>query len=544
MTEDNVIEFCQWLVSEKGIEAGNLSDYINNNEEEVLKLAEEFKKPKFKFGGKVEAAAEKFQNGGGVYDRKLGRQNKRDAGIYDYTDIGKDTARGSSNQGAKIAKAKAVEGFEDSKFIDPSDFSRGVYRMRKRQAKNMDLTRRQRKAYALTEGIRDKFDDKIVSNYIPVDTSSIIPGNKKTFIPIIETPQINQPNSVAEMPIFSDPEIDIAPIAPRIQLKSKRDIAGWDQFMFEVSNHANKSGAWRPNQDGIRWQRWNELQYGKYVADPENFVWENMPTWFNDRNLTRSQPTKGVGYVDPNMSYIKFNGQVKALPEMYKCGGKTKKTKKTKKAQKGAVLKSFNSLPYGRSTADLAVLPNDLNKNKADSLITVPADFGGEYTLIKDGITGKIRGDHQSEMSGIKQMDAKKAYQMFRKFADMFNRPIEKHEDGNKINRIGITIGNAKNREFNDLTGKYLRTVYPKDTVWNYNNNNESRTVYTTPDGYWGVLDNINGQSRALTDNEIQIARDAVESRVKNFTKDERIKYLLNRYGDEMLLPENKTTKK
>ena len=48
MTEENVMEFCQWLVSEKGIEAGNLSDYINNNEEEVLKLAQEFKKPKFK----------------------------------------------------------------------------------------------------------------------------------------------------------------------------------------------------------------------------------------------------------------------------------------------------------------------------------------------------------------------------------------------------------------------------------------------------------------------------------------------------------------
>lgn len=64
MTEDNVMEFCQWLVSEKGIEAGNLSDYINNNEEEVLKLAQEFKKPKFKVGGKVEAAAEMFKCGG------------------------------------------------------------------------------------------------------------------------------------------------------------------------------------------------------------------------------------------------------------------------------------------------------------------------------------------------------------------------------------------------------------------------------------------------------------------------------------------------
>lgn len=83
MTEDNVMEFCQWLVSEKGIEAGNLSDYINNNEEEVLKLAEEFKKPKFKVGGKVEAAAEKFQNGGKTRkqfkDEKLSRKELKSA---------------------------------------------------------------------------------------------------------------------------------------------------------------------------------------------------------------------------------------------------------------------------------------------------------------------------------------------------------------------------------------------------------------------------------------------------------------------------------
>lgn len=64
MTEDNVMEFCQWLISEKGIEAGNLSDYINNNEEEVLKLAQEFKKPKFKVSDKVEAAAGMFKCGG------------------------------------------------------------------------------------------------------------------------------------------------------------------------------------------------------------------------------------------------------------------------------------------------------------------------------------------------------------------------------------------------------------------------------------------------------------------------------------------------
>lgn len=77
MTEDNVMEFCQWLVSEKGIEAGNLSDYINNNEEEVLKLAQEFKKPKFKVGGKVEAAAEKFKCGGKTEEKQDGGKMSR-----------------------------------------------------------------------------------------------------------------------------------------------------------------------------------------------------------------------------------------------------------------------------------------------------------------------------------------------------------------------------------------------------------------------------------------------------------------------------------
>ena len=70
MTENNVMEFCQWLISEKGIDAGNLSEYINNNEEEVLKLAEEFKKPKFKIGGKIEAAAEMFKCGGKAKKKK------------------------------------------------------------------------------------------------------------------------------------------------------------------------------------------------------------------------------------------------------------------------------------------------------------------------------------------------------------------------------------------------------------------------------------------------------------------------------------------
>lgn len=77
MTEDNVMEFCQWLVSEKGIEAGNLSDYINNNEEEVLKLAQEFKKPKFKVGGKVEAAAEMFKCGGKTEEKQDGGKMSR-----------------------------------------------------------------------------------------------------------------------------------------------------------------------------------------------------------------------------------------------------------------------------------------------------------------------------------------------------------------------------------------------------------------------------------------------------------------------------------
>lgn len=71
MTEDNVLEFCQWLMTEKGVEAGNLSSYINDNEEEVLKLAKEFKAEKFKVGGKINLAAKKFKCGGKVDQKKV-----------------------------------------------------------------------------------------------------------------------------------------------------------------------------------------------------------------------------------------------------------------------------------------------------------------------------------------------------------------------------------------------------------------------------------------------------------------------------------------
>lgn len=65
------MEFCQWLMTEKGVEAGNLSSYINDNEEEVLKLAKEFKAEKFKVGGKINLAAEKFKCGGKAEKNKV-----------------------------------------------------------------------------------------------------------------------------------------------------------------------------------------------------------------------------------------------------------------------------------------------------------------------------------------------------------------------------------------------------------------------------------------------------------------------------------------
>lgn len=115
-------------------------------------------------------------------------------------------------------------------------------------------------------------------------------------------------------------------------------------------------------------------------------------------------------------------------------------------------------------------------------------------------------------------------------------------DDG--IKRVGVYFDDKTgHREFADSRGRYMRTTFPNDTIWSYNDYGTDRTVYTTPNGRVGYIDDIYGNRDTLSSEEMKRVVDAIEARMKHFTKDERRNYVINRYGDEMLMPENKSSK-
>lgn len=264
----------------------------------------------FRKGGKMEAAVNKFQRGG-VYNRAQGRQNKRDAGIDYDTEMADYTARGAQNQGAKIAKAKAVQGFENANFIDPEDFDRSIYRQRKREARDMDFTRRQRKAYALTE----QPDVEIRA----VPTGLISPIRQRLDIPkrtpgkaVIEVGDITAEVLSDPMPPKQTP-VKTVNVDPKTPIRK----AGWDQFFYEnYYRDKNNGGDIRPDQSMMGYQRAMEDEYRKYFSDPENYVRGSIdPETINkyDRLVRRgverlkySSPSKNAGYYDPEISYVSF----------------------------------------------------------------------------------------------------------------------------------------------------------------------------------------------------------------------------------------------
>lgn len=181
MTEDNVMEFCQWLISEKGIEAGNLSDYINNNEEEVLKLAQEFKKPKFKLGGKVEVAVEMFKCGG---------KAKKVEKAQDGEKISRKEYREKKQKRSDVKKAaKRNFGFNNAQF-------QTAYENAKYGFSNQGLSRRDAKLAAqraLMGNNEYKFSNSLpqikINHMLDIDhglLNRVAEGPKKVFIERID----------------------------------------------------------------------------------------------------------------------------------------------------------------------------------------------------------------------------------------------------------------------------------------------------------------------------------------------------------------------
>lgn len=267
----------------------------------------------FRKGGKMEAAVNKFQRGG-VYNRAQGRQNKRDVGIYDDTEMADYTARGASNQGAKIAKAKAVRGFENASFIDPEDFDRSVYRQRKREARDMGLTRRQRKAHALTDYLPDVEIRALPTGLISpirerIDIPSRTPGKAVIEVGDITAEVIPNPTP-APAPKKTKVEVNVDPATPVRK-------ASWDQFFYEnYYRDKNNGGDIRPDQSMMGYQRAMEDEYRKYSENPSAYVRGSIdPELINryDRQIRSGQeklsygtPSKRTGYYDPESSYVTF----------------------------------------------------------------------------------------------------------------------------------------------------------------------------------------------------------------------------------------------
>lgn len=229
MTEDNVMEFCQWLVSEKGIEAGNLSDYINNNEEEVLKLAEEFKKPKFKIGGKVESAAKMFKCGGKTEEKQDGGKMPRKEFKSKKSDL-KDVRSAAKNN----------FGFNNEQF-------RIAYKNNKEAYKDIGIGRRASKIQAqralMGKDVKSPIDkisvNPIISN-IDIDSnlaSRIAEGPRKVFIESVLPKIVNTNKKVNTNIDFSrigDMQFEKMPITTSVEDNTIYDLGNIPEVVVNV----------------------------------------------------------------------------------------------------------------------------------------------------------------------------------------------------------------------------------------------------------------------------------------------------------------------
>ena len=241
---------------------------------------------------------------------------------------------------------------------------------------------------------------------------------------------------------------------------------------------------------------------------------------------------------------FKVGGKVESAAEMLKCGGKTKKVEKAENGTKTNPKKEQyrTAVDSKGNKVELSILPSKKYPNQVDSMIFARAPQGGQYALFKRA-NEPIVGNHQGEMFPMTHLDSKAAAELFRKNANLFNNVKSMEAGGNTdgIKKTGINYG-PEFKEFEDLTGKYTRIIPNKqDTIWVFNDYGTNREVRTSPTGYVGRIDDIYGNNRQLSPEESAIVRKVVESRIKSIPHKN---YLLGKYGDEMLMPENKKSKK
>ena len=487
MTEDNVMEFCQWLISEKGIEAGNLSDYINNNEEEVLKLAQEFKKPKFKVGGKVESAAEMFKCGG---------KAKKVEKAQDGEKISRKEYKEKKQKRGDVKKAaKRNFGFNNAQF-------QTAYENAKYGFSNQGLSRRDAKLAAQRALMRN--NESQFSNSLPqIKTNHIIDIDHGLL------------NRVAEGPkkVFIE---RVDPVITNSNYKINTDI-NWDNIGNDLELHLDPVNYGDKIFDGGQLDE--VIVIGTPVQKMQRTSGDNIIDFVKNIRFAPIFKSKAQKDSDNNSD----NGfRTRTMPNRfglahYQGGGQV-----------------YKNLRLPKETLELIV-------DKGDSIVMrTPNPANGSYTYIKRKGEQNWSGNRQSSMGDFEEFKKEQANAEARRIVNMFKKPA-KFDDGGEVNPDGIikqyiNFG-PEYKRFEDNTGRYERVATTKqDTVWRFNDYTTDQAVYTTPKGYVGRLEDIYGGYRDLTPEEIMTVRKAVESRMQNVPQN---KSLQDRYRMETFMPEN-----
>lgn len=327
MNETDIMAFIKWLPTKikelqnkSPEEIASVLNELSKTEEGQLQLktlVEEFKQsssetPLFKEGGKLNYLVEKFQKGN-KYNREQARENKKAAGLYNTDEETGQKYRKPIDKGnlkAKVAKSKAVEGYDNKDFI--STFNRKDFRQKKHLLKetNPNMSRRERKAEALlvhteTPNIdpnkvtKSKFElsykrPKKGSVFVGDLTEEIIPN------PIPPTRNINV-----------DPPIIPMPTGPT------RNKLNWNEFANAIETRLRNDGSFKAGMDYGALQALMENEYERYNSNPDSYKFDNYQLQnsrfnkYRGRKLTMPQPAyrNGYGDFDQNTDYL-FNDEI------------------------------------------------------------------------------------------------------------------------------------------------------------------------------------------------------------------------------------------
>ena len=303
-------------------EALNILSKTEEGQIQLRALVEEFKQSSetslFKKGGKLNYLIEKFQKGN-KYNRQQARKNKEAAGLYNFDEETGQKYRKIIDKGnlkAKIAKSKAVDGYEDEDFID--SFDRKNFRQKKRALKkaNPNMTRRERKAEALLSR------PKILPTIDPEKLQKFDSGISYTFPKkgIVSVGDLTE--EVIPNPVPTTKNINVYPPIITMPTVPARSKLNWNEFAHAIETRLRNDGTFRAGMDMSALQALMEDEYKRYYENPDSYKFDNyqlQESRFNkyrNRSLTMPQPIYRAGYgdFDQDTSYLFNNERMRTIP--------------------------------------------------------------------------------------------------------------------------------------------------------------------------------------------------------------------------------------